>query len=181
MHCPGGNASNPIGRVPATSDGISSWTPLKSQHCNPNPIPLANLLWCIDFLTPATPLIILHRLPGFHESLSYSFAIEIIEICQSSYKMYNNNILNFQESTTIFDTRTKKSLESYWMHHVSLSSMIKFKSLSHFPLDHLPQNIVSSLLFFFGVFNNYTINRFGSISPNLHLLFCCILSIFALT
>ena len=50
VHCPGGNVIDPIGRVLASSDGISSWTPLKPQHCNPNLNPLANQLWCIDFL-----------------------------------------------------------------------------------------------------------------------------------
>ena len=30
---------------------------------------------------------------------------------------YNNNILNFQECTTILDA-CKKCLETYWMHHV---------------------------------------------------------------
>ena len=71
MHCPGGNATNPIWRVQAFSLGISSWTPLKPHHTNPNPNPntLANQLWCIDFLTPPTPLIIPHRLPAFLESL----------------------------------------------------------------------------------------------------------------
>ena len=34
-----------------------------------SPNPLANQLWCIDFLTPPTPLIIPHRLPVFLESL----------------------------------------------------------------------------------------------------------------
>ena len=68
MHCPGGNTTDPIWRVLAYSDGISSWTPLKPQHSNPNPNPLANQLWCIDFLTPPTPLIIPHRLPAFLES-----------------------------------------------------------------------------------------------------------------
>ena len=58
-----------IGRVLASSDRISSWTPLKPQHRNPNTNPLANLLWSIDFLTLCTPLIIPHRLPGFLESL----------------------------------------------------------------------------------------------------------------
>ena len=58
MHCPAGNATDLIWRVLASSDGISSWTPLKPQHSNPNPKPLANQLWCIDFLTPPTPLII---------------------------------------------------------------------------------------------------------------------------
>ena len=65
MHCPGGNATDPIWRVLASSQGISSWTPLKPQHSNPNPNPFANQLWCIDFLTPPTSLIIPHRLPGF--------------------------------------------------------------------------------------------------------------------
>ena len=67
MHCPRGNATDTIWRVLASSEGISSWTPLKPQHTNPNP--LANQLWCIDFLTPLTPLLLPHRLPGFFESL----------------------------------------------------------------------------------------------------------------
>ena len=69
VHCPAGNATDPIWRVLASSQGISSWTLLKPQHSNPNPNPLANQLWCIDFLTPPTPLIIPHILPGFLESL----------------------------------------------------------------------------------------------------------------
>ena len=69
MHCPGGNATGLIWRVLASSDGISSWTPLKPQQSNPNPSPRANQLWCIDFLTPPTPLIIPHRHPAFLESL----------------------------------------------------------------------------------------------------------------
>ena len=32
MYCPGGNATDPIWRVLVSSDGISSWTPLKPQH-----------------------------------------------------------------------------------------------------------------------------------------------------
>ena len=59
---------DPIWRVLATSDRISSWTPLKTQHNNPNPNSLANQLWCIDFLTTPIPLIIRHRLPVFLES-----------------------------------------------------------------------------------------------------------------
>ena len=69
MHCPGGNATDPIWKVLASSGGISSWTPLKPQHSNPNTNPLANQLWCIDFLIPPTPLIISHRLPALLESL----------------------------------------------------------------------------------------------------------------
>ena len=179
MHCPAGNATDLIWRVLASSDGISSWTPLKPQHSNPNPNPLVNQLWCIDFLTPPTPLIIPHRLLAFLESLmplknwcsiyarwsksslkhsirfcgifsklkqnfivyrsskvsshpdcifeihqlwqsgfrrvysnsccSCSFETEIIKIGQSSHKMYSNNILIFQESTTSSNAYTKKS------------------------------------------------------------------------
>ena len=69
VYCPGGNATDPIWRVLTFSDGITSWTPLKSQQSNPNPNPLAYQLWCIDFLTPPTPLIIPHRLSAFLESL----------------------------------------------------------------------------------------------------------------
>ena len=62
VYCPGGKAL-------ASSDGNSPWTPLKPQHSNHNPKPLANQLWCIDFLTPPTPFIIPLRLPVFIESL----------------------------------------------------------------------------------------------------------------
>ena len=175
MHCPAGNAIDPIWRVLASSDGISSWTPLKPQHSKHKPNPLANQLWCIDFLTPPKPFIIPYRLPGFLESLMplknscliharcsksslkhsihfcgifpslkqnfiaycsssrpdcifeihslwqsgfsrvysnsccrFSFEAEIIKIGQSSHKMYSNNIVNFQESTTILNACTKK-------------------------------------------------------------------------
>ena len=40
---------------------------------------------------------------------SCSFEAEIITIGQSSHEMYSNNILNFQESTTILNACTKKS------------------------------------------------------------------------
>ena len=69
LYCPGGNATDPIWRVLASSNGISSWTPLKPQHSNPNPNPLAYQVWSIDFFTPPTPLIIPHRLSAFLESL----------------------------------------------------------------------------------------------------------------
>ena len=39
---------------------------------------------------------------------SCSFEPEIIKISQSSHKMYRNDILNFQESTTILNACTKK-------------------------------------------------------------------------
>ena len=47
---------------------------------------------------------------------SISFEAEIIKIGQLSHKMYSNNIVNFQESTTILNACTKKSLETYCMH-----------------------------------------------------------------
>ena len=72
MHCPGGNATDPIWSVLASSNGISSWTPLKPQYSNhnPNPKPLAYWLpyWSIDFLTPPTSLIIPYRPPAILES-----------------------------------------------------------------------------------------------------------------
>ena len=178
VHCPGGNATELIWRVLASSDGISSWIPLKPQHSNPNPNPLANQLWCIDLLLPHLSSSLTDSLPSlnllchsktdarfmqdapksfwsipyvsvaffpslkqnsivYHSSkvsshpdcifeihqlwqsgfsrvysnccCSCSFEPEIIKIGQSSHKMYSNNILNFQESTTILNTCTKKS------------------------------------------------------------------------
>ena len=174
MHCPAGNATEPIWRLLASCDGIFSWTPLKPQQSNPSPKPLANQLWSIYFLTPPTPLIIpqppcllwischsktdarfmqdgqkavwsipwvsvaffpslkhyfiayrsssrpdcifeIHQLwqSGFSRLYSIcccscSFEREIIKIGQSSHKMYSNNIVNFQESTTILSACTKK-------------------------------------------------------------------------
>ena len=69
VHSPGRNPTDPIWRVQASSDRMSSWTPLKTQHSNPNPNPLTNQLSYIDFLTPPTPLIITHGLSAFLESL----------------------------------------------------------------------------------------------------------------
>ena len=43
------------------------------------------------------------------------FESEIITIGKSSYKMYSNSILNFQESTTILNACTKR-LETYWIY-----------------------------------------------------------------
>ena len=72
VHCPAGNATDPIWRVLDSSQGISSWTPLKPQHSNLNPNLLVNQLFSIDFLTPPIPLTIPHRLPAFLESLMHS-------------------------------------------------------------------------------------------------------------
>ena len=55
----------------------------------------------------------------------YSFEAEIIKIGLSSHKKYINNILNFQESTTISNAGTKKKrFETYWMHHVDTNIYI---------------------------------------------------------
>ena len=48
---------------------------------------------------------------------SCSFEPEIIKIRPLSHKIYSNKIFNFQESTTILNACTKKSMETYWMHH----------------------------------------------------------------
>ena len=66
MHCPRGNATDPIWRVLASSQGISSWTPLKPQHSNPNPNPLANRLWCYDFLLPHLSSSLTDTLPSLN-------------------------------------------------------------------------------------------------------------------
>ena len=180
MHCPVENSTDPIWRVLASSQGISCWTPLKPQHSNPNPNPLANQLWCIDFLIPPTssltdslpslnllchsktdtrfmqhvrkavwciPYVSVAFFPSLKQNFiayrsskvsdcifeilqlwqsgfsrvysnccsSCSFEPEIIKLCQSSYKLYSNNILNFQESTTNFKCPHENSLEVYRM------------------------------------------------------------------
>ena len=81
VHCPGRNATDLISRVLASCNGISSWTPLKPQYSNPNPNPLANQLWCIDFLTPPTPLIIPHRLRAF-PWISYATQKLLLNSCK---------------------------------------------------------------------------------------------------
>ena len=50
---------------------------------------------------------------------SCSFEAEIIKMGQSSHKMYSNNRLKFQESPTILNACIKKSLETYWRHHIT--------------------------------------------------------------
>ena len=45
------------------------------------------------------------------------------KLVQSSHKMYSNNILNFQESTTILNACTKKGLETYWRSHVCIQKI----------------------------------------------------------
>ena len=168
----------PIRRVLASSDGISSWTPLKPQLvtltltlCPINSVILTSLLlphlsssltdsclpwismplknWCSiyarwsksslkhsirfcgifpslkqNFIAYCSSkvssrpdyIFVIHQLwqSGFSRVYSNSccscwFECEIIKICQSSYEMHSNNILNFKESTTILNACTKKS------------------------------------------------------------------------
>ena len=62
---------------------------------------------------------------------SFSFEPEIIKIGQSSHKAYSNNIVNFQESTTILNACTKKSgnllkeLRSYQLYFWEYLSLLK--------------------------------------------------------
>ena len=65
----------------------------------------------------------------FNSCCSCSFEAEILKIGQSSHKMYSNNILNFQESTTILNANTKK----VWKHRMYLISL--FKDISTFVVD----------------------------------------------
>ena len=95
MHCPGGNATYPIWRVLASSLGISSWTPLKPQNSNPNP--LANQLLCIGSLTPPTPLIIPLRLPAFLESLMplKKLMIDLCKMLQKQSEVFHTFLWHF--------------------------------------------------------------------------------------
>ena len=180
VDCPGGNATDPIWRVLASSDGISSWTPLKPQHSNPNPNPLVfwlpysshtshhpsqipclpwifyatqnarfmqdgrKAVWSIPYVSVAFFPSLKHNFIAYRSSsrpdcifeihqlwqsgfsrvysncfCSCWFEPEIIKIGQSSHKMYSNNLLNFQESTTILNAYTKKS--GNWIHHVGIN------------------------------------------------------------
>ena len=107
VYCPGGNATDPIWRVLASSDGISSWTPLKPQHSNPIPNALANQLWCIDFLTPPTPLFIPHRLPAFLESL-----MPLKNWCSIHVRWWKSSLKHFIRFSGIF---SKLKTEFYFM------------------------------------------------------------------
>ena len=202
MHCPGGNATNPIWRVLASSQGISSWTPLKPQHSIPHWLSVQwepsscrscqccqkkgsskvcgwicsvwpswvwesqhastgnSVSWslahssrfsfhCMAFFLSLKQNFIaycsssrpdcifeIHQLwqSGFSRvysncCCSYSFEPEIIKIGQSSHKMYNNNILNFQESTTILNACTKKSGSILKAPRVYIYIYIKFATL----------------------------------------------------
>ena len=50
------------------------------------------------------------------------------KIDQLSHKMVSNNILNFQESTTILNASIKKSLETYWITHIVWKNVLTIQS-----------------------------------------------------
>ena len=89
---------------------------------------------------------------------SCSLEPEIMKNSQWSLKMYNNNILNFQES--IWDACTKKRMETYWMHHV-LTEWHSSVSLLFFYLD-----IFSLALIWF----YFYYNLLSMVSKKCHLL-----------
>ena len=62
---------------------------------------------------------------------SCSFEAEILKIGQTSHKMYSNKILNFQESTAISKCPYKKSLETYWRHHICTQMSVFPQPLSN--------------------------------------------------
>ena len=82
------------------------------------------------------------------------FEPEIIKIGQSSHKMYSNNILNFQESTTTLNARTKKSgnllntprIYTYVCVHSFSATAISMR-FSHAPRKKAPWKSSSSLLY----------------------------------
>ena len=66
------------------------------------------------------------------------FEPEIIKIGQSSHKMYSNNIVNFQESTTILSGCTKKKVWkliegiTYFLSELSCFPCFHLESFTHF-------------------------------------------------
>ena len=130
MYYPGGNATDSIWRVLASSDGISFGTPLKPQHSNPNPNFLVNQLCCIDF---HTSLIIPHRLRVLLESLMLlknSCSIHA-RLSKSSLKHSWNHkklvshlirgiVITYLifKNLCQFKCLYKKCLETYWRNHI---------------------------------------------------------------
>ena len=83
---------------------------------------------------------------------SCSLEAEIIKIGQSSHKIYSNNIVNFQESTTILNACTKKSgnlLNTPRMSFLSkarLSEFILIITASSLCINSLQKSFLLSLL-----------------------------------
>ena len=97
---------------------------------------------------------------------SSSFEPEIIKSGQSSHKMYSNNIVNFQESTTILNAHMKKvgkliictsyisSLSLYWPAcQTFFTSVATIHFHSIFALLHIvPSHFDDFILYFQGIF-----------------------------
>ena len=68
VYCPGGNATDPIWRLLASSDGISSWIPFKPQHSHskPNPLLLINCGVLTFLLLPLLSSSLSDSLPSFN-------------------------------------------------------------------------------------------------------------------
>ena len=101
-----------------------------------------------------------------------SFEAEIIKISQSSYKMYSNKKLNFQESTTILDAHTKKvwklivcasdlylrisnqqnipTSQEYYRSLLSIMKNVDLLSLKEFKAEKLSRNIYIAWVFYIG-------------------------------
>ena len=87
VHCPGGNATDPIWRVQASSDGISSWTPLKTQHSIPCWLlfqrePNSDVLTFYSFLTSLHP----SQTP-WHPWISYATQKLMLDSCKMLQNM----------------------------------------------------------------------------------------------
>ena len=112
---------------------------------------------------------------------SCSFEAEIIKIGQSSHKMYSNNIVNFQESTTILNACTKKSGNLLKAPHTYNFSSMKFRlwgRLQRFihvnPLSFVPKIIIKDP--FFITCNE--VHKETVISQPWKKIFCCGYGIF---
>ena len=82
---------------------------------------------------------------------SCSFEAKIIKTGQSSHKMYSNNILNFQESTTILNACTKKSgnlLKAPRILVCSISSHLYMSVSSLMIYSYLSCALLSNLVLF---------------------------------
>ena len=98
---------------------------------------------------------------------SWSFEPEIIRISRSSYKMYSNNILNFQESTTILNAHKSGNLLKAPRIRRDSDYLLKFPFLSHIHVFSCEMSLVTSLkksieLFFFPFLIS---DNFRSVTP----------------
>ena len=133
---PGGNATDPIWKILASSLGISSchsknWCSIHARWSKSSPEAFHTLLW--HFFPCFKNTILLHIVllkwswtSRLHFWNSPAMTIRPLVGCSCfiwswkssnlvspSHKMYSNNILNFQESMTILNACIK-CLETYW-------------------------------------------------------------------